>query len=434
MPAKKTKKRADTAAMQDPLQDLKWDSVFASLGRIEIVLLVGGVLLLLVLIYTIHSIVSPFLVLGALLFLLYPLRRYILARNLMWLGIVLFALWFVDSISTILAPFIVSFIFAYTLNPIVDWLTRRKIARWVSSLVIILLFLSGITLVIFFVLPIALTQFEGVMESLAKLTNEYSDALWNSKLVVILERYGITSTELRNSFASHLTPRFEDILKAVLAGLGTVMSSISGFITQIFYIAIIPFLTFYFLTDFHKITLRFKMLFPRRNRDRIADLMSQADELVGHYLRGVLLVACVQGIIIAVLFSIIGIKYALLLGLLGALFDLIPYFGLGAILILSSISALFSEQPALLKLAFAVGSIGFLHILEVVFLSPKIVGNKVGLHPLLLILSLLVFMSFLGFIGLLIAVPTSALIVLFVRDWEIRRKDGINPHQGGKNR
>jgi predicted PurR-regulated permease PerM len=176
------------------------------------------------------------------------------------------------------------------------------------------------------------------------------------------------------------------------------------------------------------------MLFPRRNRDRIADLMSQADELVGHYLRGVLLVACVQGIIIAVLFSIIGIKYALLLGLLGALFDLIPYFGLGAILILSSISALFSEQPALLKLAFAVGSIGFLHILEVVFLSPKIVGNKVGLHPLLLILSLLVFMSFLGFIGLLIAVPTSALIVLFVRDWEIRRKDGINPHQGGKNR
>jgi predicted PurR-regulated permease PerM len=69
-----------------------------------------------------------------------------------------------------------------------------------------------------------------------------------------------------------------------------------------------------------------------------------------------------------------------------------------------------------------------------VFLSPKIVGNKVGLHPLLLILSLLVFMSFLGFIGLLIAVPTSALIVLFVRDWEIRRKDGINPHQGGKNR
>jgi predicted PurR-regulated permease PerM len=419
------KKIRKSTKPQEQQKELKWDSVFASLGRIEIVLLVGGVLLLMVLIYTIHSIVSPFLVLGAMLFLLYPLRRYVLARNLMWLGIVLFALWFVNSILPILAPFIVSFLFAYMLNPLVDRLNKWKIARWVSSLVIILLFLSAIALIIFFVLPIALTQFEGVLESLAKLTNEYSDALWNSKLVVILEQYGITSTELRNTFASHLTPRFEDILKAVLSGLGTLMSSISGFITQIFYIALVPFLTFYFLTDYPKITYRFQMLFPKNMRDRVSDYMTKADELVGHYLRGVLLVAALQGTIIAVLFSVIGIKYALLLGLLGALFDLIPYFGLAAILVLSAIAAFFSEEPALLKVAFAVGSIGFLHILEVVFLSPKIVGSKVGLHPLLLILSLLVFMYMLGFVGLLIAVPTTALIILFIRDWEERRRTAM---------
>ncbi len=413
-------------------QEFRWDSLFSSLGRIEIVLLTGGVLLLFVLIYTIHSILSPFLALGALLFLLFPLRRYVLARNLMWLAIALFSLWFLDAISTILVPFIVSLVFAYMLNPIVDLFQRWKIPRWVSSLVLILLFITGITLIIFFVLPIALTQFEGVLDALAKLTNEYSDGLWNSKLITILERYGISANELRNTFASQLTPRFEDLLKAMLKALGTLMSGISGFITQIFYIVLIPFLTFYFLTDFPKIGHRFLLLFPRRTRDQVEDYVGRADDLIGHYLRGALIVALVEGIIVAVLFAIVGIKYALLLGLLAGIFDLIPYFGLFAIMALSAIVALVSEPPVLMKLAIAVTTIGVLHMAEVTFLSPKIIGSKVGLHPLLIILSLLIFMYFIGIVGLLIAVPTTALIILFVRDWETRKRGIVPPSESSR--
>jgi predicted PurR-regulated permease PerM len=404
---------------------MRWDSVFASLGRIEIVLLIGGVLLLLVLIYTIHTILSPFLALGSILFILFPLRRYVLARNLMWLAIILFTLWFLDSVSTILVPFIVSIIFAYMLNPVVDLFQSWKIPRWVSSLILILLFISGITLVLFFVLPIALSQFEGVLDLLSKLTNEYQSTFWNSHLVKILERYGISVNELRSAFASQLTPRFEDILKTLIKALGSLMSSISGFITQIFYIILVPFLTFYFLTDFPKISHRFLMLFPRKNRDRVENFMTRADDLIGHYMRGALTVALLQGFIISVIFSVSGIKYALLLGLLACLFDLVPYFGLIAIMGLSAVIALFSEPPVLTKLAIALVSISILHMAEITFLSPKIIGSKVGMHPLLIILSLLIFMYFLGFIGLLIAVPTTALVILFVRDWEARRRGEI---------
>jgi predicted PurR-regulated permease PerM len=404
-----------------------WESLFASLGRIEIVQLVGGVLLLLVLIYTIHDIVSPVLVLGAVLFVLYPLRRYVLARNIMWLAVILFTIWFLNSISTVLTPFIISFIFAYILDPIVDWLDKKKIARWLSSLLLILLFLAGIALVLFFVVPIALTQLESILSTLANLMNEYRETIWNSKIIHILERYGISAQELRSTFERQLTPRFEDILKGALSGLGFLMSSITSLITQIFYIVIIPFLTFYFLADFPLISQRFQKLFPRHTRDRVIDILSKADELIGHYLRGVFVVALIQGISVSVLFSIIGIKYALLLGLLAAVFDLIPYFGLAAILILAAISALFSGPPVLLKLALGVGTIAFLHIVEVVFLSPKIVGGEVGLHPLLIILSLLVFMYLFGFVGLLIAVPVTALIILFVKDWELRRKGIVPP-------
>ena len=410
---------------RDGSQDMRLDSVFASLGRIEIVLLIGGVLLLLVLIYTIHAILSPFLALGSILFILFPLRRYVLARNLMWLAIILFTLWFLDSVSAILAPFIVSIIFAYMLKPVVDLFQSWKIPRWVSSLILILLFISGITLILFFVIPIALSKFEGVLDLLSKLTNEYQSTFWNSHLVKILESYGISVNELRNAFASQLTPRFEDILKTLINALGSLMSSISGFITQIFYIILVPFLTFYFLADFPKISHRFLMLFPRRNRDRVENFMTRADDLIGHYLRGALLVALLQGFIISVVFSIVGIKYAFLLGLLTCLFDFVPYFGLIAIMALSAVIALFSEPPVLTKLAIALVSISILHMAEITFLSPKIVGSKVGMHPLLIILSLLIFMYFLGFIGLLIAVPTTALVILFVRDWEARRRGEI---------
>jgi predicted PurR-regulated permease PerM len=118
-----------------------------------------------------------------------------------------------------------------------------------------------------------------------------------------------------------------------------------------------------------------------------------------------------------------------LLGLLACLFDLVPYFGLFTIMVLSAIIALVSGPPVLTKLLIAVVSIAVLHMTEVTFLSPKIIGSKVGLHPLLIILSMLIFMYFLGFVGLLIAVPTTALIILFIRDWEARRR-GTNSRSG----
>lgn len=399
-----------------------WSSLFQSLGQMELVLLTGAFLLLLVLIYTIQSIVSPFLVLGAILYLVFPLRAYRLARNIMWLSIFLFSIWFLHSISDILAPFLVALALAYILHPIVDLFEKWKIPRWVSSLILILLFVGAIALVLFLVLPIAVAQFQGVLDAVSGLVGDFRNWVWNSNTMHALERYGISAEELKNTLAGSLTPRIEDILKGILQGSLTVVSSVSKVVTQIFYVVLVPFLTFYILTDFPKIANRFRMLFPRKIRDQVGDYMERADDLIGHYLRGALTVAVLQGIIISLLFSVMDIKYALLLGLLGAILDLVPYFGLLTILILSSIVATFSEPPVIPKVVFAIGSIGFLHLAEVVFLSPKFIGGRVGLHPLLIILSLLVFAYFLGFVGLIVAVPATALIQLFVRDWEDRRR------------
>lgn len=403
-------------------KDLKWDILFKSLGRIEIVLLTGAVLLLLVLIYTIQVIVSPFLVLGAILFLLYPLRGYDLAKKIMWLSIILFALWFLFTISSLLAPFVVSLILAYVLNPIVDRFERWNVARWITSLVLILFMVAIITLTLFFVLPVVLTQVEGVLESLSRLIADFNTWIAESRITKVLERYGISSEDVRTTLSSHLAPKVEDILKNLFKGMVVLVSSLGGLLTQIFYVVLVPFLTFYILTDFPKIYDRLLKLFPSRHRDRVADYLQSADEVIGLYLRGALTVAFLQGILVAILLSVVGIKYALMLGVIAAILDLVPYFGLIITMVIAVIVAAFSDPPILPKVLFALGAIEILRIFETMYLSPRIVGSKVGLHPLLVIFSILVFFYFLGFIGLLIAVPTTAIIILAVREWEAQKR------------
>jgi predicted PurR-regulated permease PerM len=411
-----------------------WNSLFQSLGRIEVVLLVGAILLLLVLIYTVQSVISPFLLLGAIIFLLYPLRGYALAKKIMWLSVIIFGVWFAVSISSVLAPFVVSLVLAYVMNPIVERFERWGVARWVTSLILILILLGLVTLLFFFLLPLVLSQLEGILDALSELVVDFNSWIWNSKIVKALERYGVSADEVRTTLTSQFAPKLEDILKNLLKGLLLLASSISNLVTQIFYIVLVPFLTFYILADLPKIHQRFLLLFPQFYRDRIEQFLQSADRVIGLYLRGAIMVACLQGILVAVVFSIVGIKYALMLGVIAAVLDLVPYFGLIVTMVVAAIVAAFSGPPILPKVLFALGFIESLRIFETMYLSPKIVGSKVGMHPLIVIFSMLVFFYFLGFVGLLIAVPVTALLILLVREWEANKRGiPLRQYHSGKS-
>ena len=421
------KKRTRTSARATPPRasehtEERWDALFRSLGRIDIVLLVGAILLLFVLIYTVQSILSPFLVLGAILFLLYPLRTYELAQKIMWLSAILFGIWFLSTISSLLAPFVVALVLAYVLNPLVNTFEGWGVPRWITSLLIIILLIALVSLVLFFILPVALAQFEGILDSLSGIFSDFNKWIMSGDILRTLSRYGISPEEIRNTLQTYFTPKLEDILKDILRWMLAMLSSLSSLVTQIFYVILVPFLTFYLLADFPKISRRFFLLFPQSIRGRVEENARMADQVIGLYLRGVLTVAFAQGVMVFLLFSLVGIKYALVLGVIAATLDLVPYFGLIVTMVLAGIVATFSDPPVLPKVLFALGSIEVLRIFETMVLSPRIVGNKVGLHPLLIIFSILVFFQFLGFIGLLIAVPATALIILFIREWEASRR------------
>ena len=155
-------------------------------NRVEAIIFSAGIVLFLFLIYTIRDIASPFVVLGAILFLLYPLRSNIMARNVMWLSVLLFFFWFLYSIVGVLAPFVVAMLFAYILHPMVAKAESWGIPRWATSLVIILCGIAVLTVVALLVLPIAFSQFSGILEAASMISNDFTNWMFSNRMEVSL--------------------------------------------------------------------------------------------------------------------------------------------------------------------------------------------------------------------------------------------------------
>jgi predicted PurR-regulated permease PerM len=389
----------------------------------EIVLLITAVLLLLTLGYSVHSIISPFVITGALVYLLYPYRQSVIAGRLMWLSSFLFLLWFFNTISGLLLPFLVAFLFAYIINPLVTSLARRRIPRWLSSLVVVLVLIGVGVSVLLFVMPLVIQQFEGIIGGMTSTAGDVALWLKSGQLFAELARFGIPVEKAQEVITTQLSPRLESVLKTLFEGLFGFVSGFSSLLLQIVNVIIIPFLLFYLLKDFPSITDWCTTRVPERRRERFTALTRMTDDILGKYLRGAIMVAIIQGTLSGLALWAIGVNYALVLGIMTGVLNFIPYVGLLTSLAVSCIVALFSGGSILTKVMFVIVLYLSQKLLEATVLGPKIVGTQVGLHPVLLILCLLVFGYFLGFVGMLIAVPSTALLIAGMREWEASHRE-----------
>jgi predicted PurR-regulated permease PerM len=388
----------------------------------EVLVLTAGLVLLAALAYSVNVILSPFVLLWGLVYLLAPFRSNALASRLLWLGVLLFAVWFFYSILGLLAPFLLAFLIAYLFNPAVTALERRHVPRWLSSLVTVLLLIGVVVAVLLFVLPLVIQEFDGILSGLGQIANDVSELLRSGSIFAFLQRYGIPVEKAQEMITSQLSPRLEDLLKGVLGAVLGLVTGISGVVMQLVNAVIIPFLAFYLLMDFPVITHRFLLMVPRQRRDQAAQIAGTVDGILGNYFRGAITVAIIQGCISGLGLWMIGVDYSLVLGIMSGVLDFIPYVGLLVSLVVSSLVAIFSGGNILIKVIAVVILYLSQKLLEATVLAPKIIGRQVGLHPVLLILSLLVFGYFIGFMGLLIAVPATALTIALVKEWEVHRK------------
>jgi predicted PurR-regulated permease PerM len=363
---------------------------------------------------------SPFIVFAVIVFVLYPFRKSKLIKIILSVSGVVFVLWFLHSISQLLIPFIIAFLIAYILDPLVDRLERKNIPRWAGALIIILGFIAIIVTALIFIMPVIIGQFTDMIKSMPELFGNLQ--VWiNTALIPFLQSTGIPTQDIQAKLAAELPARLEQIFGALLGGLGGIFSGLSIVLSQLINLILIPFLIFYILKDFNDIIALGKRLIPADSRETVSGYFVKVDDLLGRYFRGAVTVALINGILVIIFLSLIGVRYSIFLGAFSGLLDLIPYFGLLISLVLGVAVALFSGEPGVQVPLTILTYIG-LNILETSFLAPKIIGGKIGLHPALLILSLLVFSYFFGFIGLLIALPVMSIIILFVKEWLEKRK------------
>jgi predicted PurR-regulated permease PerM len=390
---------------------------------LDVVVITAGLVLVVLLLYTIQILISPFLILGTILFLLYPLRDSVVARNIMLLSVVLFALWFIYTIDEILAPFLLSLFFAYLLHPMVTRLENSwKVPRWTSALFIILCAIAVVIVLLILGLPHIIGQFEGILQAIGVISTQFVEWVLDADYTNILNKYGISTDQLRSMLTTTIAPRVEDILKGLLRGTFGIVSGLQVILTGIVNIVIIPFLTFFLLKDFPIVRYRIKMMIPRKRRDQSVTFYHRVDQILGRYIRGTTIIAIIDALTVSFGLWIIGIQYPLVLGILSGLMFFIPYFGFLTILSVSTFVASLSMGVVALPVITTVSFLATLHIIEVYILTPKLIGGSIGLHPVLLILSLFVFGYFLGFIGLLIAIPAAAILIVSVKEWETNRK------------
>lgn len=371
---------------------------------------------------SVEAILSPFVLVAALIYILFPFRDNKVVRRIIVVAVVLFGLWFLHSLLGVLIPFILAFLLAYIFNPLVAKVEHRRVPRWIAALMVTLGGLGIIAAVVLFVLPIALVQFQGLLGAVGGLAATVVDLLKSGKLFDVLTELGVPVEQAQKILSEELSGKIEKVLVGLFEGIIGFLTGFSSLILHIINAIIIPFLFFYLLKDFPSIKGAFVTFLPDEGRAKVLSVLSSVDDILGRYLRGALVVAIIQGILSAVVLSLIGVNYALVLGLMTALLNFIPYVGLITSLVVASVVALFSGGAVGMKVLGVVILYLSQKLLEATVLGPKIIGSKVGLHPVVLILSLVVFGSFFGFAGMLIAVPATALLIALVNDWQRMRR------------
>ncbi|HEX6938954.1 MAG TPA: AI-2E family transporter [Longimicrobiales bacterium] len=383
----------------------------------------AGVLVVLgALLYSVRVVLTPITLFLLLILLLSPYagdRRHALVVTGATL---LVLLWVLETTGFLLAPFVLALALAYILDPLVDVIERRRVPRGLAVGLLALPAFGALVLGVALGVPALADQVEALIdrapEALQRVEAWARGARgWILAVDVPFIREDALLAPLRDlrpeQVVAFLRERQEAIAQrsweAVLGlgrGIGTLFA-IFG------YVVLTPVLTFYLLRDYDRIAGWVAGLVPQPKRASWLAFLEEYDRLLSRYLRGQVLAAAAVGTLTGVGFWLAGLPYGGLVGAIAGVFNLVPYLGLVVSLVPAVLIALLSGSilASLLKVAVVFAAV---QIIDSMVLGPRIVGGSVGLHPVWVMLSLAVGGFFLGFVGLLLAVPAAVLFKLLL--------------------
>ncbi|MDM7455711.1 MAG: AI-2E family transporter [Tepidimonas sp.] len=331
-------------------------------------------------------------------------------QALLWLALAVAGWWGISLLAPVLLPFVAAAVLAYTLRPVVVWLAAHRVPQWLGAGLAIVLLMLVLLAVALIIVPVVTQQWPLLREQIPPLLERL-----NAWLVPLAQRHGFdiaidvegVRALLRRMISGHEGQLMDHVLASLRIG-GSAMLAVLG------HLVLMPVVAYYLLLDWDVVVMRCRALVPPPWRPAVGRFLAEADGVLGQYLRGQLLVMGTLAVFYAVALSLVGLKLAVPIGVFTGLAVFVPYLGFGLGLVLALLAALLQFQSALgVLLVAAVYAAG--QVIESFFLTPRLVGERIGLHPIGVIFALMAFGHLFGFVGVLIALPVSAVLLVAVR-------------------
>lgn len=339
------------------------------------------------------------------MFTLQPNQR----QTILWITLGLGLLVVLYSLSQVLIPFLCAAILAYILNPGVDWLSRHRWPRWLAVLSMITILMTLIIVLLLVILPVLQKELFQLQQKLPELVTRLNNYLTPKLNHWLSGSIRIDGDWLRQLISQRLGN--QDFVSGVLSSLRIGGMAILGVLGNLI---LIPMVLFYLLIDWHLLLKKIQGAIPRAWYPKTMKMFAETDDLLAQFLRGQLWVMILLAMYYSITLSIAGFEVALPVGIFTGLLVFVPYLGYAIGLLLAIIAAAlqYSDWYGLIAVAVIYG---FGQLLESFILTPRLVGQRIGLHPLAVIFALLAFGQWFGFFGILLALPASAALLVGLR-------------------
>lgn len=333
-------------------------------------------------------------------------KKIIITSILILLTVIIYNLFKGNSpLKQIFSLVFYSMVLAYLLNPIVNFLESKGVKRTIGILIVFMFLILIIVTIILAFIPKLSKEFENLITILPN----YFNRIYNffNKIFIKYSKH-----------IDELPPVFQGVRNVFLVGLRNFQESLLNYLIEItnsvvlmfskfLKLIIVPILTFYFLKDKDYFKKKIIFTIPRKHRNTILQIGREIDIVLGKFIRGQLLVCSFVGISTTIALLIIGVDFALIIGFVAGIADLIPYFG-PVIGIFPAVIFALLKSP--IKVLWVIIAFVIIQQLECNVIEPKIVGSSIGIHPVLVIISLLIGGNYFGIIGMIFAIPITIVL------------------------
>lgn len=326
-----------------------------------------------------------------------------------WLIAVALMGWLFYLLAPVLTPFIAAGLLAYMGDPLADRLQKLKMPRTLAVVTVFLITFLLLALLILLIGPLIKTQVAALFEALPEIARRV-EQVWLPNVLGWMDIEPGDDVGI-GAFLARYSDMFASWSGRILMGVGKSGGVLAAAVLSLF---LIPILTFYMLRDWDAFILHLGALVPDSQRDTISALVRETDDMLGAFLRGQIMVMLALAIIYTIGLSIVGLEFAIAIGVVAGLVSFVPYLGFVFGIGLAGLTVALEPNP-LWHLVGVVATFSIAQAIEGSVLTPKLVGDRIGLHPVIVILAVAAGGQLFGFFGILLALPAAAVLSVLIR-------------------